>query len=187
MYFLLVSYFLCVSLNFVWDYGLKVVGQSTIVRLGQLWKLKWYVKLYLGLSDPSSIEACDEQSGEQSGAQRSVRGGGADSQRKMEGVEQEAGAARPGAHDAPDAVAARYLRRSSFGGLLRERSLGRSLLLVRPCDMSVELHAAMRDLATCGAVRARRDHAMPCAPCSSQHAMPCAPGALRDLFDLCEA
>ena len=28
------------------------------------------------------------------------------SQRKMEGVEQEAGAARPGAHDAPDAVAA---------------------------------------------------------------------------------
>ena len=40
------------------------------------------------------------------------------------------------------------LRRSSFGGLLRELSLGRSLLLVRPCDMSVEPHAALRDLAS---------------------------------------
>jgi hypothetical protein len=34
--FLLVSWYLCVSRNFVRDYGLKVVGESTIVQLGQL-------------------------------------------------------------------------------------------------------------------------------------------------------
>jgi len=45
----------------------------------------------------------------------------------------------------------------------------------------------MRDLATCNAMCALRDHAMPCAPCaSSRHAMPCAPNALRALFGLYE-
>ena len=51
---------------------------------------------------------------------------------------------------------------------------------------AVELHAALRDLATYNAMRARRNHAMPCASCSLRHAMPCAPNALRALFDLCE-
>jgi hypothetical protein len=65
------------------------------------------------------------------------------------------------------------------------RGRGRACL-VRPCDMSVELHSALRDLATCNAMRARRDHAMPCTSCSLRHVMPCAPNALHALFDLCE-
>ena len=54
-------------------------------------------------------------------------------------------------------------------------------LHVRPCDMSVELHAALRDLATCNAMRALRDHAMPFSPARPRdmqchaHPMPCTP------------
>ena len=84
--------------------------------------------------------------------------------------------------------------RPSSAVVIRERLMCWSVrcraagaLHVRSCDMTVELHAALRDLATCNAMRALRDHVMPCAPCSSsRHAMPCAPNALRALFGLCE-